>query len=460
MAGQDIAFDIIARDKASDKFDKVGRSSDGATGSLKKFAKVGALAVAGAAVVAGKALFDMTKAAIEDEKSQALLANTLRNTAKATADQIDYVERWITKQGVAKGVADDELRPALQRLAEATGDVDAATELSTLAMDISAGTGKSLKTVSEALAKAYMGNVGALSRYGIKTRDAKGEMMTFDDVVKKASKTFEGQATTAANTLEGKMGRLRLRFDEAKETLGSKLIPIVTRFADFLMEDAGPAVARVAARLQRDLGPAFTQVGDFIVKRVIPAAREFHAWFVGRIAPGLQRAVKPVLDGIRSAFSQVSRAVDNNRPAISGLLRVFRVYAEFMATVVLPLVGKTLGAAFKVFGFVLSAQITVISRLVSWVRSAVNAVKDLISAIKSIPTPKLPDLNPFRGMPDLNPLNRSSNFRTSSFGGRGGGGGDIYVTVNGALDPTAVAAQVVDVLKRYKRQTGANLGLA
>lgn len=270
MSTTTLAFDIIAKDRASDKFDDIGNSAHNSTSKLKKFAVVGAAAAAAGALMAGKALVGMAKSAIEDEKAQTLLAATLKNTTGATNKQIASVEDWITAQGKALGVADDDLRPALQRLAEATGDVGKAQKLASLAMDISAGTGKSLKTVSEALAKAQMGQVGGLSRYGIATRDAAGEMMTFDQVVKKASGTFSGQATTAAGTLEGKMGRLKLMFDEAKETLGAKLIPVLETGAEKLLvfveqvekgEGVGGKAVDVFAAIGKNLGTIIPVLG-------------------------------------------------------------------------------------------------------------------------------------------------------------------------------------------------------
>lgn len=292
-----LAFDIIARDRASNTFDKVGDSATKSSGKLKKFAKIGAGAVAAGALVAGKALFDMTKAAIEDEKSQAILAKTLKNTTGATKAQIDAVEDWVTAQGKALGVADDDLRPALQRLAEATGDVGKAQKLASLAMDISAGTGKSLKTVSEALAKAQMGNVGALSRYGIQTRNAAGEMMKFDEVTKKASQTFAGQASKAADTTAGKFARVKLQFEEIKETIGAKLIPVAEKLADWFLREGIPAIEK--------MGPTLRVLGK-IAGVVLPAAFNILA----RIFNDIGKTGKDVARVIKVAFNGVMDAID------------------------------------------------------------------------------------------------------------------------------------------------------
>ncbi len=246
--------------------------------TLRNVAKAGALALGAGMLYAGKKMVDFTQAAIEDEAAQKRLATTLKNTTGATNRQVAGVEKWITKQGKLLGVADDELRPALQRMAEGTGSVTKAQRMVSLAMDVSAGTGKSLKSVTEALLRAQNGSVGGLSRYGIKTKDAAGETLSFERVVKGMADTFGGQAAKQADTLEGKIDRLKVMLSEAGETLGSKLIPYVTRFADYIMDDAIPAATKwwrntedtraqlldTAGALKDDLIPPLKQLIGFI----------------------------------------------------------------------------------------------------------------------------------------------------------------------------------------------------
>lgn len=282
-----LAFDIIARDRASAAFDKVGKSADGSSSRLKSFAKVGALAAAGAAVVAGKALFDMAKGAAEDEAAQKRLAVALKNNAGATKGQVGAVEDWITAQGKAKGIADDQLRPALGKLVAATHDVGKSQKLASLAMDVSAGSGKSLDSVTTALAKAQNGNVAGLAKLGVATKNADGSTRSLNDITKDLAKTYSGQASAAANTTEGKWKRLKLQWDEAKETIGAKLLPIGEKLADFLLNKMGPAAQKV---------------GDWFQKNVIPPLKEFGE----RIAP----KVREYMDKVRQAFKDAGPYLD------------------------------------------------------------------------------------------------------------------------------------------------------
>lgn len=247
MTMTSIGFDIFAKDNASDKFDHLGNKIDGTQSKFSKIgqvAKVAGLAIAAGVGVAAVAMVDMTKAAIEDDAAQQKLAVALKNSTGATDAQVASAEKWISAQGVALGVTDDELRPALQRLAESTGDVGKAQKQLEIAMDVSAGTGKSLKSVTEAMMKANNGSVGGLSKLGVATKDAAGETLGLNQIMKNMANTFEGQAAAKADTLQGKMDILKLRFDEAKETIGAKLIPVLTTLADWILGTGVPAVEK------------------------------------------------------------------------------------------------------------------------------------------------------------------------------------------------------------------------
>jgi hypothetical protein len=233
--------------KAIKEFKQLGTVGEKAQFAIKKAAVPAAAAMAGL----GAALFDATKGAIEDAAAQDLLANNLRKTTKATDLQIAGTEDWITTQGKLLGVSDDKLRPALSRLAKATGDVTQAQKLASQAMDISTATGKPLETVVGALEKAYGGNLTALARLAPEYRDLIKEGGTFEQVMDKLAKTTGGAAAEAANTAAGKMQRLALAVDETKESIGASLVPIV--------EAALPKLEELAAWAQ-DNPKAFTNV--------------------------------------------------------------------------------------------------------------------------------------------------------------------------------------------------------
>jgi len=144
------------------------------TNKVDKVVANAAKAFLGLATAVGTAAFAIgvsaVKAAIEDEKAQASLAQSLRNTTNATDEQIAATEAYIDATQRATGTSDDQLRPSLQRLLTSTNDLQKAQKLQTLALDVAAGSGKSLEEVSNILAKAYDGNFKALKNLGVELK--------------------------------------------------------------------------------------------------------------------------------------------------------------------------------------------------------------------------------------------------------------------------------------------------
>jgi hypothetical protein len=238
-----------------DGLDKADKETKTFSNKLDDALKAGAAAFlavgAAAATMAIKIGTDAVKAAIADEKAQVSLAQTLKNTTKATDSQVKAVEDYIDKTARAKGVTDDQLRPSLDRLVRSTQDITKAQKLQTLALDIAAGTGKDLATVSEALGKAYDGNLGALKRIGVPLDENIIKTKDFDAATRALSETFAGQADAAADTFAGRIAILNITLDEAKEKLGTALLEPLSKVADFLAGPVADAVTGLVDGLTR-----------------------------------------------------------------------------------------------------------------------------------------------------------------------------------------------------------------
>jgi hypothetical protein len=220
----------------------------------KKAAAAFAVAAAAAAAYGAKLAVDGVKAAIEDEAAQLRLAAALRTATGATEGQIKATEDFILQTSLATGVADDQLRPAMQRLAVSTKDTGEAQRLLGLALDISKGKGIELETVANALGRAQDGNTTALGRLGLGLSKAELSTLSFTEVQAKLSELYGGAAATNAETFQGKIDRLKVGFDEAKESLGTALLPFVEQFITFLSETGIPTLNGFIAGLTGDEG--------------------------------------------------------------------------------------------------------------------------------------------------------------------------------------------------------------
>ena len=332
MAGsRTLKLSILADvDDLKKKLDTGSKEVEGFGGKLEKFGKVAAVAFAAAAAAAGayavKLAVDGVKAAIEDEAAQLRLANALKNVTGATEAQISAVEEQILKTSLATGVADDQLRPALQRLATATGSVTKSQDLLNLALDISAATGKSVETVSNALGKAYEGNTSSLSRLGVGLSTAEIKTLGLEGTVKQLAETFGGAATVQANTFEGQIARLKVGFDEAKESVGAALLPTLQRLLDYFINTVIPKfiefkdaalkpVTDAIARNKESLTILYNFIKDFVVPVLINNLGGALG-FIGKVAGGILDVIGAVVNGIKSA---VNFAID----AINVLIRAY-----------------------------------------------------------------------------------------------------------------------------------------
>ena len=206
-----------------------------------------------------KILKQSTKAAVEDGKSQALLANALRNTVGATSGAIAGAEKYIAKTQLSASVLDDELRPALATAVRATGSLSKGQDLLNTALDVSAGTGKNLGTVTNAISKAFNGNTGALRKLLPSIKDGA-------DFMEQLKEQFEGSADIAAKNDPYK--RLQVLFEDIQETIGAALIPALEEFTEYLTSTEGQKNLEQIVGLFVQAGKAVSGVTKFVVANI------------------------------------------------------------------------------------------------------------------------------------------------------------------------------------------------
>ena len=222
MANPSVVIDIAAEYTGKKAFAQADTATQKLTKSVKTLAKglVGVFAI--------QKLISYSKASVKafaaDDAAAKSLGMTLKNLGLAYSSNVGTVNGFINRLEAETGVLDDELRPAMDRLLRATGDVAKSQELLALALDISAGTGKSVTQVSQSLQKAYLGQTAALGRLGVGL--TKGELATgdFEEIQKKLNSLFAGQAATAADTYQGSLNKLTVASNNAKETIGKGLV--------------------------------------------------------------------------------------------------------------------------------------------------------------------------------------------------------------------------------------------
>lgn len=200
-----------------------------------------------------------SKAAIEDSKSQGQLALALRNTLGANDSVVASAEAFVAQTQRSVAVLDDELRPALASAVRATGSLSKGQDLLNLALDVSAGTGKSLDAVIKAIARAQNGQLGSLQR--LIPTIKKGS-----DFTAELRKQFAGAAEAAANADPYK--RLEVLIADLQEQIGKALIPYLQEVANYLNSPDGQrtlqGIVKEFVKIVKEVGKLIT----FLAKNI------------------------------------------------------------------------------------------------------------------------------------------------------------------------------------------------
>ena len=464
-----------ALDQASTKADRMAKRMQ----SASRLATVGLAGLGAAAVSAARA-------AAQDQKSQALLAQTMSKNAGATKAQIAATEKWISAQSRAKGVADDELRPALGALVRATGSTAKAQGALKAAMDISAATGKPLETVSAAIAKGYAGQTGALKKLVPGIDEAALKSGDMSRIMADLAQKTGGAAATAANTAEGKFKRMQITMGELQESMGAALLPAMEKFAGVMATVAGFAERHPAA-FQVLIGVLAATAATTIVVNAAYKAYTASTRIMTAVTKGAAIAQKVFNAAMRAnpiglvitaiallvaGFILAYKKSDTFRRIVDTVGRAGKIALGWVVAKAQELWKKiqALGPAAKVAKDLFVGYFKFIT---TPIRKAIELIQDLVGWIKNIDFPSAPAwvsrLFGRGGAPAVATYASASRTAYSSLPGRGGPGGSgfltsmggsrggttlVNITVEGALDPEGVARQIGKLLRQQNIRLG------
>jgi len=341
--------------RAMEDFKKLETTGQKVSFAMQKALVPATAAIAGLAAAATVA----TKAAIEDQKQQDELARQLEVTTGATAEQVAAVEDYIAKTEMAAAVSDTELRPAFANLVRATGSVTEAQELMTLALDVAAGTGRDLESVTEALQEAIQGEVGPLKELDRSLTDMIASGADADEVMGQLAETFGGAAARNTETVAGRFELMQIQIQNAQESIGLALLPILEKLLPIL-EDVATFVAE-NTDLFIAIGAAIATVAGIVI--AYNTALKLYA----------------VAQGIATAATALFNAVLAANPIVLIVLAIAGLIAGLI------LLEKRFGVVTKIVEGVKFA-FDLVSDAVSWLAGKfVDFINTLIDVANKIP---------------------------------------------------------------------------
>jgi hypothetical protein len=265
-------------------------------------------------------------------------------------------------------------------------------------------------------------------------------------------------------------------FDEAKETLGTALLPILGKLLDFINQNALPAINAFSGAFSLTKGDGFGKV-------------------ITDVAKVIKDVATPIFEAMRVQFGKVKDVIVDNKENLEALFEVVKYVA--------PIIGKILGAAVSVIGDIATVVLTIISKVLGAIKPLLNTAIDGINLIikgynaiqfgKDVPAiPKIGATSGTSGssgfsgtMPGGQTFSTSSGLTAASSGGvataakvaattsaaaskvaasnagatrstgTASAGTTINLSVNGAIDKEGTARTIVETLNNsFYRGTG------
>lgn len=257
--------------KLLSKFDDSGikKAKSGFSGLTKT---LGAVGIGFGIKAIADGLMDAAKAASADAKSTKLLNTQLARNAGATKSQLKQNDKFIESLSLQTGIMDDDLRPAMAKFGNVTGNVKDAQKLLKITLDGAAGSTKSQTKIANAVAKAYGGNTKAL-------QNMFPELLKSKDVLGDFAKTYSGLAEANADPFM----KFNNSMDILKEKLGVIVLPLIIDAIDQISKPGGliETVGKFfedVANPKTDAGKTFIDIKN-AVGEVIGSVKEFFGFF-------------------------------------------------------------------------------------------------------------------------------------------------------------------------------------
>lgn len=376
----------------------------------------------------------------------------------------------------------------LKGMGQDVGDATTNTQgLISRGADLAAVFGGSTSDAVEALSSALKGEFDPLERYGVSLKQStinaelaargqdkltgsalqQAQASAVLDLINRKTADSQGQFAAQSDTSAVAVQKLGAWFDNLKASLGERLLPIVTRAADFLRTTLGPVFGQVTAA-GGPLQQMFGVIGRIVQGVLIPVLKGAWSFIKTYLAPIFGSILRPAIDGVRAAFGFISSKIAENKDKFIGLYNAIKPVLVFFRDHVAPVIGTLLGGAFTILGKAIGVVVDAIAWVVDKITWLIDKGGDLLQWVGGLfgaadTGAGVRGAAPVRGASRGGLFTAAGSLTGAGAGPSGAGGGliaagDTYnITVTGALDPAAVADQIQAMLDRRAARTGRRL---
>jgi hypothetical protein len=348
--------------------------------TFRRFGQTAAIGIAGAGFLAVKLGTDFVKAAEESQKVGRQTNAVLESTGGVARVTADHVSKLAEKLSLKAGI-DDELIQSGQNVLltftsirnEVGKGNDIFDQATATALNMSVALGQDMQSSVIQLGKALQDpvrGITALRRVGVnfsedqvkvikrlvETGDTLGaQKLILEELTKEFGGSAEAQATAS--------GKLSVAWDNLKERLGERLLPVMEAFSDWMVEKGIPYVESFADWIENEAVPALQDFGGWIKDHVVPPLQTMGDILKDTVIPALQGVaewigdkVTPLLEGLEEGVAgnnEELKKFESNWAGWAVAAGAAAVAAGAIAAALTPLVGviKGVGVIFGFLGF-------------------------------------------------------------------------------------------------------------
>ena len=204
---ENLKLRVTAEDATKGSLSSIANNIKGVVGAY-----IGLAAIKG--IISG-----IVSAGIEHEKVWNDIAAALDRHGQSMDDSLLRIQKFSDEMQTLSGISDEVIGKSVQAFVDYGQTAKEAMDTTRVAMDLAAGSGMSLKSATELLAKAAVGYTGTLSRYGIILDETLSDSEKFEAALGLIDDRFGGAAQARAENFGTKLDLLSERFGDLNEAL-------------------------------------------------------------------------------------------------------------------------------------------------------------------------------------------------------------------------------------------------
>lgn len=258
------------------KNDQLVAGLKGANASISQFGSkfkqdFGALSLvaAGFATAVGTAVFKSIKAYGEEEQAIAELNQALKNQGVAVNEASADLTQYAAELQKVTTFGDETIIGLQAQLVSYGLTGEALKTVTKTTLDFAAAKKIDLKAAADLVGKAFVGETGTLSRYGIILDKNIPKVGQFSEVINQLNDRFGGQAEAQRNTTLGQLQGMQNAFGDLQEVLGSFLAGPATKLFTWLTKKINLLIS--AKETLSGVSGSFKELGVTLVQTVIQA---------------------------------------------------------------------------------------------------------------------------------------------------------------------------------------------